>query len=182
MTTAEAEAFLDDLAEMGAPVLLFSGGEPVLRPDLFHLGAYAASAGRAAGAVHERHADYTGGVADQPKGPVPVRRRFHRGRWETQDRFRAAGGGTPRPGRGCAPGAGGGTAHGGAVHGLAGKRGGFAGRAQQCVEEGVTRFCLYHLVYAGRGAELAARDLTAERRRAMVAWLAGQTEELARAA
>ena len=28
------------------------------------------------------------------------------------------------------------------------------------VEEGIERFCMYHLVYAGRGTELAPRDLT----------------------
>ncbi len=43
LTTSEAENLLDDLARLGAPVLLFSGGEPLLRDDLFHLGAYAAA-------------------------------------------------------------------------------------------------------------------------------------------
>ena len=32
-------------------------------------------------------------------------------------------------------------------------------------EEGIPRFCLYHLVYAGRGKEIAARDLTKEQSR-----------------
>ncbi|SDF54439.1 radical SAM protein [Sporolituus thermophilus] len=32
---------LNDLAQMKVPVLLFSGGEPLVRPDLFELGAYA---------------------------------------------------------------------------------------------------------------------------------------------
>ena len=36
-TDEEAIAFIDDLAQFGAPVLLFSGGEPLLRPDLLDL-------------------------------------------------------------------------------------------------------------------------------------------------
>ncbi|HUU69560.1 MAG TPA: radical SAM protein, partial [Planctomycetota bacterium] len=32
MTTEQGVALLEDLAEFGAPVILFSGGEPLLRP------------------------------------------------------------------------------------------------------------------------------------------------------
>jgi radical SAM protein with 4Fe4S-binding SPASM domain len=41
LTTVEGERLLDDLADMGVPVVLFSGGEPLMRPDIFHLAAYA---------------------------------------------------------------------------------------------------------------------------------------------
>ena len=34
LTTKDAKAMLDDLADYGAPVILFSGGEPLMRPDL----------------------------------------------------------------------------------------------------------------------------------------------------
>jgi len=37
MTTDQAKQFLGQLREAGAPVCLFSGGEPLLRPDLFDL-------------------------------------------------------------------------------------------------------------------------------------------------
>jgi len=40
LTTEQARDMIDDLAEMGCPVLLFSGGEPFLRKDLFELGEY----------------------------------------------------------------------------------------------------------------------------------------------
>lgn len=43
LTTVEAKRMIDGLAEFGAPALLFSGGEPLLRKDLFELGAYAKS-------------------------------------------------------------------------------------------------------------------------------------------
>ena len=35
LTTDEAKKFIDDLAEFHVPVLLFSGGEPLIRPDFF---------------------------------------------------------------------------------------------------------------------------------------------------
>ena len=43
LTTAQAKAVLDDLAAFKVPAVLFSGGEPLVRPDLFELAAYARS-------------------------------------------------------------------------------------------------------------------------------------------
>lgn len=37
LSTEEAEAFIDDLADFNVPVLLFSGGEPLIKDDIFHL-------------------------------------------------------------------------------------------------------------------------------------------------
>ena len=45
LTTREGKALLDDLAEFGVPTVLFSGGEPLTRPDLFELAAYARDRG-----------------------------------------------------------------------------------------------------------------------------------------
>ncbi len=45
LTTDEGRALLDDLAAFGIPVLLLSGGEPLMRPDLFELIAYARELG-----------------------------------------------------------------------------------------------------------------------------------------
>jgi len=45
LTTEEAEKFIDGLGEFKAPVLLFSGGEPLMRPDLYRLVRRARSAG-----------------------------------------------------------------------------------------------------------------------------------------
>ncbi len=41
LTTAQAKGLIKDLAEFKVPVLLFSGGEPLLRRDLFELAALA---------------------------------------------------------------------------------------------------------------------------------------------
>lgn len=45
LTLDEGRALLDDLADFGSPVVLFSGGEPLLRSDLFELIAHAAGRG-----------------------------------------------------------------------------------------------------------------------------------------
>lgn len=45
MSTEEGKVFIRDLAEFGVPVILFSGGEPLLREDLFELAGYASELG-----------------------------------------------------------------------------------------------------------------------------------------
>jgi radical SAM protein with 4Fe4S-binding SPASM domain len=45
LTTEEALGVVDDLADFGVPVVLFSGGEPLTRPDLFALSRYARERG-----------------------------------------------------------------------------------------------------------------------------------------
>jgi Fe-coproporphyrin III synthase len=45
LTTVEARALIDDLTRFGAPVILFSGGEPLMRPDLEDLIAHAVGSG-----------------------------------------------------------------------------------------------------------------------------------------
>ena len=45
LTTEEGFNLIDDLATFGVPVILFSGGEPLLRPDLIELTSYSVSKG-----------------------------------------------------------------------------------------------------------------------------------------
>lgn len=45
LSTEEAKTVLDDLVQFGVPSVLFSGGEPLMRPDLFELIAYAVERG-----------------------------------------------------------------------------------------------------------------------------------------
>ncbi|MBP2626250.1 MAG: putative heme d1 biosynthesis protein, NirJ1 [Firmicutes bacterium] len=45
LTTAEAKKFIDDCADFKVPVLLLSGGEPLIRPDVFELVEYASRHG-----------------------------------------------------------------------------------------------------------------------------------------
>ena len=45
LNTEEAKSFIHDLADFGVPVLLFSGGEPLLREDIFELAGFAREQG-----------------------------------------------------------------------------------------------------------------------------------------
>lgn len=45
LTTQEGYALLDRLAEFGSPILIFTGGDPMMRRDLFDLIAYATQKG-----------------------------------------------------------------------------------------------------------------------------------------
>jgi AdoMet-dependent heme synthase len=45
LTTAEAKTMIDGIAAVGKPILFFSGGEPLMRPDLWELCEYAKAAG-----------------------------------------------------------------------------------------------------------------------------------------
>lgn len=40
LTTQEAFAFVESLSEMGRPILVLSGGEPLFRPDIFEIARY----------------------------------------------------------------------------------------------------------------------------------------------
>ncbi len=45
MTTEQARVMIDDLASFASCILVFSGGEPLMRPDVFELAAHARSKG-----------------------------------------------------------------------------------------------------------------------------------------
>ncbi len=40
LTTEECLRLLDDIARVGTPIVILTGGEPLLRPDIFELAAY----------------------------------------------------------------------------------------------------------------------------------------------
>ena len=45
LTTEEGKRLIDQIAKAGFKVMIFSGGEPLLRPDIYELVAHAASRG-----------------------------------------------------------------------------------------------------------------------------------------
>ena len=180
LTTAEAKAMIDDLAVFGVPVLLFSGGEPLLRDDLFELGAYAVQQGlrtvistngtlitdERAARIKEVGFAYVGISLD--------------GIGETNDRFRGAGG-----------------AFDAALGGIracrkAGMRTGLRLTLNQhnyCDLDGIfdlieaediPRACFYHLVYAGRGARIQEDDLSLAESRDAVNLIFDRTESMDR--
>ena len=45
LSTDEAKKMIDEIAKAGFKIMIFSGGEPLLRPDIYELVAHAASRG-----------------------------------------------------------------------------------------------------------------------------------------
>ena len=168
LTTAEAKQFIDDLADFNVPVLLFSGGEPLIRPDFFELADYAAKKG-------VRPTLSTNGTLITPE----VARKIKDigvgyvgisldGLREANDKFRGKAGAFEAAMNGiknCV-----------AVDQRVGLRFTINHHNIQEVEkifdfieeENINRVCFYHLVYSGRGNQMMDEDVTAEEsRRAM---------------
>ena len=168
LTTAEAKAFIDDLADFRVPVLLFSGGEPLIRPDFFELAEYAQKKGvrptlstngtlitrEVAARIKEIGVGYVGISLD--------------GLQDVNDKFRGVEGAFEKAMTGiqnCV-----------AVGQRVGLR--FTINHHNIQEldnifdfierENINRVCFYHLVYSGRGSAMQDQDVTAEEsRRAM---------------
>ncbi len=178
LSTAEGRRLLEDLAAFGSPVVLFSGGEPLMRPDLLSLIGFARSLGlravlstngtligpELAARLKELDLSYVGVSLD--------------GLGEVHDRFRG------RPGafeaalaglRACR--------EAGIKTGLRftitrGNAGEIPGIFRLLVEEDIPRVCFYHLVYAGRGSRLVEEDLSREETRRVVDGILDRTREL----
>jgi len=168
LTTDEGFRLIDDLSEFGVPVLLFSGGEPLVRKDLPDLARYAVKKGMravistngtliteaAAKTLKEIGLSYVGISLD---GMEMINDRF-RG---VQGAFRSAMDGI----RNCKAA--------GIKVGLRFTINRFnVGEIPKIFtlleEMDIPRVCFYHLVYAGRGSQLVEEDLTgAESRRAV---------------
>ncbi len=56
---------MDDLKAFRVPVLILSGGEPLLRPDIFEISARAKAHALLCRPVHQRHADRRRAIADR---------------------------------------------------------------------------------------------------------------------
>jgi len=178
LTTAEGLSLLDDLADFGAPVVLFSGGEPLLRPDLMGLIRHAV--GRGLRAVLSTNgtlitADTAKELADLGLSYVGI---SLDGLAETNDRFRGQAGAFDR-------------AMAGIEHsGRAGLKVGLRftiyrhnaaaiGPIFDLLEErDIPRVCFYHLVYSGRGAGLMNEDLTHAETRAAVDLILDRTRAM----
>jgi Fe-coproporphyrin III synthase len=178
LSAAEAMKMLDDLADYGVPVVLFSGGEPLARPDTLDLIAYARSKGLrtvlstngtridadTAARLVQANVDYVGVSLD---GLAATHDSFRGGRGA----FDAAIGGI----RNC-------RARGikvGLRLTMTGHNICELGGIFDLIEtEQIGRVCFYHLVHAGRGAELAPLALSHEQTRAALDLILARTAAL----
>ena len=168
LTTQEAKSFIDDLADFHVPVLLFSGGEPLIRPDFFELAEYAQAKGvrptlSTNGTLITR--DVAQRIKDIGVGYVGI---SLDGLQDVNDQFRGVEGAFQKAMAGiqnCV-----------AVGQRVGLRFTINHHNIQELEnifdfierENINRVCFYHLVYSGRGTAMKNQDVTAEEsRRAM---------------
>lgn len=168
LSTEEAKRFIDDLADFHVPVLLFSGGEPLIRPDFFELAAYAQEKGvrptlSTNGTLITR--DVAQKIKDIGVGYVGI---SLDGLRDVNDKFRGVDGAYEKAMQGiknCV-----------AVGQRVGLRFTINHHNIQELdrifdfieEEGINRVCFYHLVYSGRGEQMMDQDVTPEEsRRAM---------------
>ncbi len=178
LTTDQGKQLIDDLADFGAPVMLFSGGEPLVRKDLPQLAAYAVEKGM-------RAVISTNGTLITPEMARNLKKIGLSyvgisldGMEEINDRFRGVNG-----------------AFRSALEGI--KNSQAAGikvglrftinkfnvneipKIFQLLEDmDIPRVCFYHLVYAGRGTDLVKEDLTHEGTRAALDLIIDETKRL----
>lgn len=178
ISTDQAKAMIDDLAQFGAPVILFSGGEPLVREDLVELAKYATSKGMRA-VISTNGTLITKAKARELKevGLSYVGISLD-GAEAVHDKFRGVTGSYKQ-----------------ALKGV-----------ENCQAEGlkvglrftinkrnaseiphlfdliealeVPRICFYHLVYSGRGSELIKEDLDHAETRAVVDLIMDRTRDL----
>ncbi len=180
MDTAAGKRFIDGLADFGVPVIIFSGGEPLLRPDLFELAGYAHGRGlRIALSTNGTLIDAETAVKIKQSGFVEAGISLD-GIGANNDRFRGKSG-----------------AFQSALEGI-----------RSCISlgvrvslrltmtsfnyreipdilslaeaEGIDRICFYHLAYSGRGDGLRSQDITHEQTRWALDEICRITEDMHR--
>ncbi len=178
LTTAEGKRLIEDLADFGSPVILFSGGEPLLRADLLDLAERAIERGlravistngtlidkRMAGRLKKIGLSYVGVSLD--------------GMRETHDRFRGV--------KGAFESALEGIRHCQEAQIKVGLRFTMNRRNAMDVplifdlleEKDIPRVCFYHLVYSGRGNRLRKEDLSRAETRRIVDLIIDRTKDL----
>ncbi len=178
LSTEEAKGMIDSCADFGCPVMLFSGGEPLLRKDLFELIHYATEKGMRTtlstnGTLITR--ELAKELATCKMGYVGI---SLDGMEETHDKFRRVKGSWKK-----------------AIEGIEkckveGLRTGLRitltkhnyrevpGIFDLTVEAEIPRICFYHLVYTGRGSDLIEADLDPEQTRETIDVIIEKTLEI----
>ena len=158
LTTAEALGVIDDLAAMGVPLILFTGGEPLLRGDIRELACHARNRGL-------KMALSTNGTLITPEIAVGIRDcgiayagiSLDGARAETHDRFRNSPGAFDRATGAFAACRAAGLRCGVRITLTKENHGELGALVDLAITLGASRFCLYWLVPAGRGSDSYAR-------------------------
>ncbi len=177
LSTDEGKRLIDDLAEFGVPVILFSGGEPVLRKDLPELIDYAVKKGLRA------VISTNGTLITEEKAKQFARYALSYigisidGTGKVNDAFRGVDGAYDLAINGVRN-----AKHAGIKVGLRftinKKNYNEIQRIFDIIEtEGIQRVCFYHLVYAGRGSQLINEDISHEESRKVVDYIMDRTKE-----
>ena len=178
LTTEEGKKLIDDLVKFCSPVILFSGGEPLLRKDLLELAQYATNKGMRA-VISTNGTLITQEIAAklQKIGLSYVGVSLD-GLEKTHDRFRGKKG-----------------AFAAAIEGIrncrdAGIKVGIrftvnkynlpdvAAMFDLLDQENIERMCFYHLVYTGRGSKLREEDLSHEETRKLLDLIMLRTRQM----
>lgn len=177
LSTADALRVLDDLAASGVRVVIFSGGEPLLRDDVFTLIAHAQKLGispqlstngvlidaEVATKLAERGVKYVGISID--------------GQREWNDSYRGLEGGYQRALMGLRHARAAGMRTGLRMTLTRANAADFPAMMALARAE-VDRFYVSHLVYAGRGRQMVGDDLSRDETRALLVRLFEETERL----
>ena len=178
LTTEQGKDLIDDLSAFGSPVMLFSGGEPLVRKDLPQLASYAVEKGMRA-VISTNGTLITAKVARTLKeiGLSYVGISLD-GMQEINDRFRGINGAFKSALEGIKN-----SQDAGIKVGLRFTVNKFnvkeIPKIFQLLEDmNIPRVCFYHLVYAGRGSDLVKDDLTHDETRAALDLIIDETKRL----
>ncbi len=178
ISTAQGLELIDDLAAYGAPVILFSGGEPLVREDLVELAAHAVGRGMRAVISSNGMLITPQKAAELKKVGLSYVGISLDGLADTHDRFRQCAGAFRKTMEGIAN---------CQAEGLkVGLR--FTINRRNAVEVpqlfdliremDIPRICFYHLVYSGRGANLKNEGLSHASTRALLDLIMDRTRDL----
>lgn len=177
LTTDEGRTLLDSLAAFGVPTVLFSGGEPLMREDLFELVAHARDRGlRCVLSTNGTRIDRETALRIVAAGFSYVGISFD-GIGGVHDRVRGKSG-----------------AYDASLNGLRLLRGlgmrvglrftvhkrnvdQLPGIIDLLEQEDIDRCCIYHLAYSGRGERIQSDDLTPAETRAAVGYVFDRAED-----